>query len=190
MLTLHELTVGYDTPLLGPVSGSFDGSITGIMAPSGKGKTTLFKTLCGVIQPFSGSFQASAPVTMMCQHNTNFDWLTCLDNVLICDKIQHKPQKPTLAREMLATVGLLFHQNDYPRQLSGGEQQRLSLARVLYLKPQILLMDEPLSALDESTRAAMQALVLRQHKALQNTILLVTHSQVEAKLMCDAILTF
>ena len=183
MLTLHELTVGYDTPLLGPVSGSFDGSITGIMAPSGKGKTTLFKTLCGVIQPFSGSFQASAPVTMMCQHNTNFDWLTCLDNVLICDKIQHKPQKPTLAREMLATV-------DYPRQLSGGEQQRLSLARVLYLKPQILLMDEPLSALDESTRAAMQALVLRQHKALQNTILLVTHSQAEAKLMCDTILTF
>ena len=91
---------------------------------------------------------------------------------------------------MLATVGLLSHQNDYPRQLSGGEQQRLSLARVLYLKPQILLMDEPLSALDESTRAAMQALVLRQHKALQNTILLVTHSQAEAKLMCDTILTF
>ena len=92
MLTLHELTVGYDTPLLGPVSGSFDGSITGILAPSGKGKTTLFKTLCGVIQPLSGSFQASAPVTMMCQHNTNFDWLTCLDNVLIRSSTNRKSQ--------------------------------------------------------------------------------------------------
>ena len=58
MLTLHELTVGYDTPLLGPVSGSFDGSITGIMAPSGKGKTTLFKTLCGVIHSLAVSRQA------------------------------------------------------------------------------------------------------------------------------------
>ena len=127
MLTLHELTVGYDTPLLGPVSGSFDGSITGIMAPSGKGKTTLFKTLCSVIQPFSGSFQASAPVTMMCQHNTNFDWLTCLDNVLICDKIQHKPQKPTLAREMLATVGLLSHQNDYPASFPAANSSASAL---------------------------------------------------------------
>ena len=190
MLELNELVVGYDTPLLSPVSGTFDGTITGILAPSGKGKTTLFKTLCGVILPLSGSFQASAPVTMMCQHNTNFDWLTCLDNVLICDKIQHKAPKPTLAREMLSAVGLLSHQNDYPRQLSGGEQQRLSLARVIYLKPQILLMDEPLSALDESTRAAMQALVLQQHKALHNTILLVTHSPAEAKLMCDTILNF
>ena len=190
MLELNELIVGYDIPLLGPVSGTFDGSITGILAPSGKGKTTLFKTLSGVIPPISGSFQSNAPVTMMCQHNTNFDWLTCLDNVLICDKIQHKAPKPTLAREMLSAVGLLSHQNDYPRQLSGGEQQRLSLARVLYLKPQILLMDEPLSALDESTRAAMQALVLQQHKALHNTILLVTHSPAEAKLMCDTIFNF
>nr|DAG50218.1 MAG TPA: transporter [Caudoviricetes sp.] len=190
MLQLNELVVGYDKPLIGPITKDFNGNITGILAQSGKGKTTLFKTLCGVIPPISGSFTADAPVAMMCQRNTNFDWLTCLDNVLICDKINHRKPAPTQALEMLAAVGLMAHRDDFPRALSGGEQQRLSLARILYLKPEILLMDEPLSALDEQTRAAMQSLVLRQHKALHNTILFVTHSQAEAKLMCNTILNF
>ena len=192
MLQLNNLTVGYEKskPLLKNVNGNFDKMIVGILAKSGAGKTTLFKTLCGVIPPLSGSFTSSDPIVMMCQKNTNFGWLNCLDNVLICDKIKHQNEHPDDARKILNDVGLAEYETVFPSQLSGGQQQRLSLARILYFKPRILLMDEPLSALDDHTRADMQALILKQHKELQNTILLVTHSEAEAKLMCDKIMYF
>lgn len=192
MLQLNNLSVGYDkkNPLIKNISYTFDKTITGILAKSGAGKTTLFKTICGIIPPLSGSFFADSEIAMMCQKNTNFNWLTCLDNVLICDRIKHKQKDKEKAKTVLAQVGLESHQNDYPSQLSGGEQQRLSLARILYLNPKILLMDEPLSALDENTRAAMQELVINQHKVSGNTILLVTHSSAEAERMCDNILHF
>lgn len=192
MLQLNDLSVGYEKnkPLIEHINGLFDKSIIGILAKSGVGKTTLFKTLCGVISPLSGSFTASDPIVMMCQKNTNFGWLNCIDNILICDKIKRRKDRPDDAREILHAVGLSEYEDVFPSQLSGGQQQRLSLARVLYFEPRILLMDEPLSALDDHTRADMQALILKQHKELQNTILLVTHSEAEAKLMCDKILYF
>lgn len=192
MLRLNNLTVGYQKskPLIQNINGEFDGNIVGILAKSGAGKTTLFKTLCGVIPPISGSFIASDPIVMMCQRNTNFGWLNCIENILICDKIKHQKDRPEDAKKILHDVGLSEYEAVFPNQLSGGQQQRLSLARILYFEPKILLMDEPLSALDDHTRADMQALILKQHRELQNTILLVTHSEAEAKLMCDKILYF
>lgn len=192
MLQLNNLSVGYDKkhPLIQNISGTFDKSITGILAKSGAGKTTLFKTLCGIIPPLSGTFFADSQIAMMCQKNTNFNWMTCIENVLLCDRIKSQPKNENKALQILNEVGLGSHTNDFPSQLSGGEQQRLSLARILYLNPSILLMDEPLSALDENTRKAMQDLVLAQHKKAGNTILLVTHSSAEAERMCDNILHF
>lgn len=203
MIHLNDLSVGYSKSnvLLEHVNEKFDGTITGILGESGIGKTTLFKTICGLIPPLSGTVQVDGKdikssrdshVVMMCQKNTNFDWLTCLDNILIVDKIRHSKigkEQIDNAKYFLDRVGLLKYQNRYPRSLSGGEQQRLSLARILYMEPMNVMMDEPLSALDETTRANMQELIIQQHKKLNNTILLVTHSSDEARKMCDNIST-
>ena len=89
---------------------------------------------------------------------------------------------------MLNAVRLDGQEEKYPRQLSGGMRQRLALARTLFVKPEIILMDEPLSALDFKTRAEMQQLIMNLHKETQNTILMVTHSQGEAEKMCDEII--
>ena len=89
---------------------------------------------------------------------------------------------------ILDQVGLKGYEKDWPTVLSGGMQQRLALARVLYVKPKYLLMDEPLSALDDSTRAAMQDLVLRIHGENGGIIIMVTHSAEEANRVCDEII--
>ena len=125
----------------------------------------------------------------MHQRYTNFNWLNCLDNVLIAerDKRKRKELEP-VAKQVLEQVGLGEYLNRYPTELSGGMQQRLALARVLFVKPSYLLMDEPLSALDDSTRARMQQLIIDVHKQTSNTIIMVTHSVDEANKMCDQII--
>ena len=112
---------------------------------------------------------------------------------LIVEKINHRKITEEVRKnaiEWLSKVGLQDCIEKYPKQLSGGMRQRLALARTLYMKPQIILMDEPLSALDERTRAEMQQLILDIHKQTHNTIIRVTHSKEEANKMCDTILKF
>ena len=89
---------------------------------------------------------------------------------------------------MLEIVKLSEAIDKYPRQLSGGMRQRLALARTLFMNPKIILMDEPLSALDGQTRNEMQNLILDIHKKTENTILMITHSIDEAEKMCDKII--
>ena len=115
--------------------------------------------------------------------------MTCLDNVLIAErkKKKRKELKPK-AITVLQQVGLGEYLDRYPTELSGGMQQRLALARVLFVKPNYLLMDEPLSALDDATRATMQKLIMDIHKETNNTIIMVTHSVEEAHKMCDKII--
>lgn len=91
---------------------------------------------------------------------------------------------------MISIVGLEGNENKYPKQLSGGMRQRLALARTLFMNPEIILMDEPLSALDIETRQKMQDLIIKQHKETNNTIIIVTHSKEEAQKMCDVIIEF
>ena len=126
---------------------------------------------------------------MLHQNYTSFDWLTCIDNVLIAKTIQGvvTEEDEANAQKMLELVKLDKDANKYPRQLSGGMRQRLALARTLFVNPKIILMDEPLSALDGSTRNEMQDLILDIHQRTKNTILMVTHSTEEANKMCDEI---
>lgn len=192
MITLNELTIGYDKPLMGPINMTFeDGAVYGILGKSGCGKSTLLKTVSKMIKPLSGSVQLDddSRVYMMHQRYTNFNWLTCVDNVLIAvrRKRDRKALRP-VAEEILERVGLGEYMNRYPTELSGGMQQRLALARTLYVKPMYLLMDEPLSALDDTTREKMQKLILEVHNETNNTVLMVTHSLCEATKMCDYIL--
>lgn len=192
MITLTDLIVGYDKPLMKPFNLTFeDGKIYGILGKSGCGKSTLLKTIAKMQKQISGTVKRNdkSQIYMMHQKYTNFNWLTCLDNVLIAERNKRKrKESKQYAIEVLMQVGLEDYLDRYPTELSGGMQQRLALARVLFVKPKILLMDEPLSALDDNTREKMQALIMDVHKETGNTIIMVTHSVEEAHKMCDEII--
>ena len=192
MITLTDLVVGYDKPLMKPLNLTFEkGKIYGILGRSGCGKSTLLKTIAKMQKQISGTVKRAdkSQIYMMHQKYTNFNWLTCLDNVLIAERNKRKRKDSKQhAIEVLIQVGLEDYLDRYPTELSGGMQQRLALARVLFVKPKILLMDEPLSALDDNTREKMQKLIMDIHKETGNTIIMVTHSVEEAHKMCDEII--
>lgn len=201
MIVVNNLCTGYAraSPLLQGFSYQFDNKIYGILGESGCGKTTLLRTIAGLTKPLSGEVLVDGvkinkpnknDIYMLHQNYTSFDWLTCLDNILIAKKIQGNITAEDIsnAQQMLEAVKLGKDANKYPRQLSGGMRQRLALARTLFVKPKIILMDEPLSALDEKTRSEMQDLIVDIHKRTNNTILMVTHSIDEANKMCDEII--
>lgn len=201
MIVVNNLYTGYvkASPLLKGFNYQFDNKIYGILGESGCGKTTLLRTIAGLTKPLSGEIlvddvRINKPnkngIYMMHQNYTSFDWLTCLDNILIAKKIQGGITKEDVnnAKRMLKAVKLDKDADKYPRQLSGGMRQRLALARTLFVNPKIILMDEPLSALDGNTRSEMQDLILDIHKRTNNTILMVTHSIEEANKMCDTII--
>lgn len=201
MIVVNDLHTGYSraSPLLKSFSYQFDNKIYGILGESGCGKTTLLRTIAGLTKPLSGEVLVDgvkikkphkSGIYMLHQNYTSFDWLTCIDNVLIAKKIQGNVTEEDRdnAKRMLETVKLGDDIEKYPRQLSGGMRQRLALARTLFINPKIILMDEPLSALDSKTRNEMQDLILDIHKRTKNTILMVTHSMEEANKMCDEII--
>ena len=192
-----DLCVGYNHKTVREIENLVvhTGKIIGIVGTSGIGKTTFLKTIAGLLPPVKGEIHYTfrcSPV-LMHQQYTSFDWYRCLDNILIVDDIRHNKiteERISAAREMLKLVGLEDYADAYPRQLSGGQKQRLSLARVLYANPDLLLMDEPLSALDERTREQMQDLILMRRQDSDQTIIMVTHSREEAGKMCDLIIDF
>lgn len=201
MIEIKNLKTGYsrDKPLLKDFNYTFEPKIYGILGSSGCGKTTLLRTIAGLMKPLSGQVIIDGQVVtkanknnvyMMHQNYTSFDWLDCLRNVLIAKEIKGKINENdvTDAIHMLHLVGLSEHQHKYPKQLSGGQRQRLALARTLFMNPEVVLMDEPLSALDTNTRKKMQDLIIKQHKKIKNTIIMVTHSSEEAERMCDVII--
>lgn len=204
MIVLNNLYTGYSifNPLLKDYNYKFeDNKIYGIIGESGCGKTTLLRTIAGLTKPLSGTVEINGEliispnrndVYMMHQNYTSFDWMNCIENVLISKKIKGNVsiQDRENAISMLNAVKLADHASKYPRQLSGGQRQRLALARTLFMKPQIILMDEPLSALDNTIRKEMQNLIMKLHEETKNIIIMVTHSTEEANRMCDKILKF
>lgn len=202
MIKLIDVTTGYsrDKPLLERFSYEFENKIYGILGESGVGKTTLLRTIAGLMNPLSGEViinnskitkASENNIYMLHQNYTSFDWMTCINNILITKKIKGKVNEEDINRaiEMLYKVGLAGYEKKYPKELSGGQRQRLALARTLYMNPEVILMDEPLSALDEKTRFEMQNLIMELHQKTRNTILMVTHSTNEANRMCDKIIT-
>lgn len=205
MIRLNSVSTGYsrDKPLKDKYSFTFeDNMIYGILGESGCGKSTMLRTIAGLMKPLNGLVLVDGKplkkagknqIYMMHQNYTSFNWLSCLENVLVTKRI--KLQKINQADkeealELLKKVGLEGYEDKYPTQLSGGMRQRLALARTLYMKPKVILMDEPLSALDEETRSKMQDLILDVHKETKNIIIMVTHSRTEAVRMCDEIIEF
>ena len=174
------------------------GELVCILGPSGCGKSTLLGALAGHIEIAKGKLHVdSAPVSgphpdrgIVFQHHTLFPWKTARDNVAFGPKMRGygKAERRRLATEMLELVGLSDFANRYPKQLSGGMQQRVEIARVLVNRPRLLLMDEPFGALDALTRLMMQELLLAIWRHVPTTIVFVTHDIDEALFLADRII--
>ena len=164
-----------------------------ILGPSGCGKSTLLRMVAGLDAPTAGRIALDGqPVTgpgadrgMVFQSYTLFPWLTVLQNVCFGLREKSLPlaEQQSIARAFLAKVGLKDFENHFPKQLSGGMQQRTALARALANNPRILLMDEPFGALDHQTRELMQELLQGIWEAERKTVLFVTHDIDEAIFM-------
>ena len=174
------------------------GELVCLIGPSGCGKSTLLGALAGHIAPSAGKLHVDgAPVAgphpdrgIVFQHHTLFPWKTARDNVAFGPKMRGvaKAERRRQADEILDVVGLADFAGRYPKQLSGGMQQRVEIARVLVNKPRLLLMDEPFGALDALTRIMMQELLLDIWTRVRTTIVFVTHDIDEALFLADRII--
>ncbi len=164
-----------------------------ILGPSGCGKSTLLRIVAGLDRQSTGEVLldgrridgAGADRGMVFQSYTLFPWLTVRDNVCFGLRERGLPraQQLEIAQSFLQRVGLVGFEQHYPKQLSGGMQQRTALARALANNPRMLLMDEPFGALDHQTRELMQELLLGIWEAERKTVLFVTHDIDEAVFM-------
>jgi NitT/TauT family transport system ATP-binding protein len=161
-----------------------------ILGPSGCGKSTLLRIIAGLEAPSTGrALLDGQPVErpgpdrgMVFQSYTLFPWLTIRQNILFGTR-----SSAAKADALILKVGLKGFENHYPKQLSGGMQQRTALARALANDPKILLLDEPFGALDNQTRALMQELLLGIWEADRKTVLFVTHDIDEAIFMANRV---
>ncbi len=174
------------------------GELICILGRSGCGKSTLLNILAGFIPPTAGSIRLNGiPVQrpgpdrcVVFQEDALFPWLTVRENIAFGLRYQQKNSE-FITKEVdrfLSLVGLREFENYLPREISGGMKQRVALARVLIIQPQVLLMDEPFASLDAQSREEMQNLLLSLWKQLSHTILFVTHDVTEAVKLADRIL--
>ena len=199
---LHELTKTFGSVVaVRDVSVTVaPGSFFTLLGPSGSGKTTTLMMVAGFAYPTSGEvFVDGKPMAalppqrrdlgMVFQSYAVFPHLTVFDNVAFPLQIRKAPRLEILHRvaEALEMVRLTGYEHRLPRQLSGGEQQRVALARALVFRPRVLLMDEPLGALDKKLRAHMQLELKHIQQHLRVTVLYVTHDQEEALTMSDRV---
>jgi NitT/TauT family transport system ATP-binding protein len=175
-----------------------EGEILSVVGLSGCGKTTLLRIIGGLLDPDSGSVrvngrQVSGPGhdrAIVFQQPSLLPWRTALRNVRFGLELKHTSAAVSTprAREALELVGLRDYERYYPKQLSGGMQQRVGIARALAVEPEILLMDEPFSALDAQTREGLQAELLELQATTRKTIMFVTHDLDEAVYLSNRVL--
>jgi len=174
------------------------GELVSILGPSGCGKTTLLNIIAGFLSPTSGQILLNAnPITqpgaergMVFQQGALFEWMNVRQNIAFGPAMQGRPAAQTKQQvdELLETVGLHGFGDKAVYELSGGMQQRVALARCLANSPDVILMDEPLGALDALTREKMQSLILKLWKDTGKTIILITHSVDEALLLGERVI--
>ena len=183
-----------------------DGEFLSILGPSGCGKTTILRILIGLLTPTAGSVvkdgveitqlpPASRGMGIVFQNYALFENMTVLQNVEYALKIRKenksadaKKQVRERALEVIAQMGLSEHVDKLPTMLSGGQQQRVAIARTMVLNPDIILFDEPMSALDVETRLSLRAELKRIQKEFGTTMIYITHDQEEAFAMSDRIM--
>jgi len=204
MITVDRLTKLYrngGVPVTAVKDVSFHvdkGEICSILGPSGCGKTTLLYILAGIIKDYQGSVYVNniscrnqrPNVSLILQDYGLLPWKTVWQNVALGLEIRgvHRDEKDKKCERALKQVGLFHLKNMYPYQLSGGQKQRVAFARAISMDSNVLLMDEPFSALDELTREKAQQAFLNLWRNTGTTVLLVTHSIEEAVYLGSKIL--
>lgn len=193
---------GNNTDVVALTNVSLDikkGEFISLLGPSGCGKTTILRIIADLLTPTSGEIKIAGESPqdarlkqkygIVFQNAVLCDWRTIKKNVMLPLEIMHmqKKDREELAEKMLEIVGLKEFINHYPKQLSGGMQQRVGIARALAIQPEILLMDEPFSALDEFTKEKLHEDLLRIWRKTDKTIIFVTHSIQEAVFLSDRV---
>lgn len=202
-LTVERISKKYkDKEVLKSIDFSVkNGEFLSILGPSGCGKTTLLRILTGLIPADSGKIiKDGADITneapdkrgmgIVFQNYALFENMTALRNVEYALRINKSTRGSSKerAKQMLAVVGLSDHASCLPKNLSGGQQQRVAIARTLALQPDIILLDEPMSALDVATRLSMRSELKKIQSSFGTTMIYVTHDQEEAFAMSDRIM--
>lgn len=184
--TLHGETQSLDSVSFSIKSGEF----VAIVGPSGCGKTTLLNIIAGLIKDYEGKLEVTSPVGYMFQKDQLLEWRTIYKNVILGLEIKQQMTNENLARVhgMLKRYGLEEFKTSYPRQLSGGMRQRAALVRTLALSPNLLLLDEPFSALDAQTRIQVSNDIGSIIKDEHITAIMVTHDLAEAISMADKVI--
>jgi putative spermidine/putrescine transport system ATP-binding protein len=205
LLELRNLTKTY-----GPVTAVKDVSVSlaagdflSFLGPSGSGKTTTLAMIAGLVEPTSGEILLNAKplnplppykrnIGMVFQNYALFPHMTVAKNIAFPLEMRGMPTNEieTRVARVLTLVGLQNYGPRLPSQLSGGQQQRIALARAMVFEPPLLLMDEPLGALDKKLREQMQLEIIQLHRKLGMSIIYVTHDQEEALTMSDRIAVF
>ena len=204
-LTISGVSMRFDLPNGTHVQALKDinlsiktGEIMSVLGPSGCGKTTLLNIVAGFLAPTEGEImlkneRVTGPASdrgMVFQQGALFEWMSVRENIAFGPRMKKTPQDRTneIVNHLLETVGLQDFGEKAVYELSGGMQQRVALARCLANEPEVILMDEPLGALDALTREKMQGLVLKLWKETGKTIILITHSVEEALLLGERLL--
>ncbi|MBE5887919.1 MAG: ABC transporter ATP-binding protein [Lachnospiraceae bacterium] len=184
----------------------YDGEFLSILGPSGCGKTTILRILIGLLKPDGGKvLKEGVDITnvppyargmgIVFQNYALFENMTVLENIEYALKIKKKNRTPEAKKEirervmnMIEHMELMEHINKRPAMLSGGQQQRVAIARTLVLNPDIILFDEPMSALDAATRLSLRKVLKDIQKDFGTTMIYITHDQEEAFAMSDRIM--
>jgi taurine transport system ATP-binding protein len=204
-LSIKSLSMRFDVPGGKPVQALQDvsleigkGELVSILGPSGCGKTTLLNILAGFLSPTSGKVTLNGHAVtgphpergMVFQQGALFEWMSVRRNVDFGPRMKGMglAERTKITDHLLETVGLHDFKEKAVYELSGGMQQRVALARCLANDPDVILMDEPLGALDALTREKMQGLVLKLWKETGKTVILITHSVEEALLLGERLI--
>lgn len=201
-ISLKNIGMEYQNGVTALTNVSIDikkGEFVSLLGPSGCGKTTLLRIIADLLKPTSGEVTVGGETPtearlkrkygIVFQSPVLYDWRTVKKNVMLPMEILKVPKadREERAMQMLELVGLTDFADRYPKQLSGGMQQRVGIARALAIQPEILLMDEPFSALDEFTREKLHEDLLRIWRKTDKTIVFVTHNIAESVFLSDRV---
>ena len=168
----------------------YEGEILSLLGPSGSGKSTILNILTNLLEPTSGELVINGTIGYMFQKDHLLEWRSIMDNITLGLEIMHKKNDKKSMEQierLLKTYGLWDFRNMYPKELSGGMRQRVALIRTLSVNPNILLLDEPFSALDYQTRLMVNDDVYKIIKNENKSVILVTHDISEAIAMGDKV---
>ncbi len=188
-ISVNNVSVHYDSycVLKGIAFEASKGEFVAIIGKSGSGKTTFLHALARFI-PFAGDICAPKNIGMVFQHYAVFPWLTASENIAFGLGYKTENERAQIVREHLSLAELEEKKDKYPAELSGGQVQRIALARSLAHNPEVLLMDEPYGALDAYTRDKMQQWLLDVWATHKKTVIFVTHNIEEALFLADRVL--